>query len=107
MVLTKGEQTRHSLLWTPYFSWKYGHHRHHSHHASLERDEVYVPRTRADLGIPPLSSPNGKNGEKGVAQQANDRDEYFGDTPAYTLYTLVRQQLFAFEAYPRESHESI
>ncbi|KAJ7436439.1 hypothetical protein FB451DRAFT_1307487 [Mycena latifolia] len=43
----------HSLLWTPYFSWKISHHRHHISHASMERDEVYVPKTRSDLVIPP------------------------------------------------------
>ncbi|KAJ7911815.1 fatty acid desaturase-domain-containing protein [Mycena leptocephala] len=43
----------HSFLWTPYFSWKISHHRHHISHASMERDEVYVPNTRSDLGIPP------------------------------------------------------
>lgn len=93
-------QTLHSLLWTPYFSWKYGHHRHHSNHASLERDEVYVPRTRADLGIPPPRA----SGEAGAGHKEGeiDWDEYFGDTPAYTLFELVRQQLFAFEAYLRK-----
>uniref|UniRef100_A0A3Q7J803 Fatty acid desaturase domain-containing protein n=1 Tax=Solanum lycopersicum TaxID=4081 RepID=A0A3Q7J803_SOLLC len=29
---------------TPYFSWKYTHHRHHSNSSSLEHDEVYMPR---------------------------------------------------------------
>ena len=49
---------------------------------------MYVPKTRADLGIPPAGDDEGF-----------DWDEYFGDTPAYTLFMLVRQQLFAFEAY--------
>ncbi|KAI0634237.1 fatty acid desaturase-domain-containing protein [Trametes polyzona] len=82
----------HSLLWTPYFSWKFGHHRHHSNHGSMEKDEVYVPKTRAELGIPPAG--DGEGDDEGF-----DWDEYFGDTPAYTLFMLVRQQLFAFEAY--------
>ncbi|OBZ76517.1 Delta(12) fatty acid desaturase [Grifola frondosa] len=56
-------------------------------HASMERDEVYVPKTRSDLGIP-LES------EHGI-----DYDEYFGDTPIYTLFMLVRQQVLAFPAY--------
>ncbi|KAI0827411.1 fatty acid desaturase-domain-containing protein [Trametes gibbosa] len=77
----------HSLLWTPFFSWKYGHHRHHSNHASIEKDEVYVPKTREDLGIP------------SDAAEEFDWEEHFGDTPIYTLYMLIRQQLFAFEAY--------
>ncbi|OJT06852.1 Delta(12) fatty acid desaturase [Trametes pubescens] len=78
----------HSILWTPYFSWKISHHRHHCNHASMERDEVYVPKTRSDLGIPE------EDGHTKI-----DYDEYLGDTPIYTLFTLVRQQLLAFPAY--------
>jgi hypothetical protein len=80
-------QITHTFLWTPYFSWKISHHRHHCSHASMERDEVYVPKTRTDLGLPPKTSPE------------IDYSDYFGDTPIYTLYTLVRQQLLAFPAY--------
>ncbi|EKM52308.1 uncharacterized protein PHACADRAFT_260620 [Phanerochaete carnosa HHB-10118-sp] len=76
----------HSLLWTPYFSWRISHHRHHMNHASMEKDEVYTPKTREDLGIPSCA-------------EKIDWDENFGDTPIYTLYMLLRQQLFAFEAY--------
>ncbi|KAJ7450221.1 fatty acid desaturase-domain-containing protein [Mycena latifolia] len=76
----------HSLLWTPYFSWKISHHRHHISHASMERDEVYVPQTRSDLGIPPVGA-------------HIDYEEIFGDTPLFTLFMLVRQQLLAFPAY--------
>uniref|UniRef100_D8Q6U0 Fatty acid desaturase domain-containing protein n=1 Tax=Schizophyllum commune (strain H4-8 / FGSC 9210) TaxID=578458 RepID=D8Q6U0_SCHCM len=78
----------HTLLWTPYFSWKISHHRHHSNHASMERDEVYVPKTRAELGLPPAHE-----------ARAIDYDEILGDTPLYTLFMLVRQQLVAFPAY--------
>ncbi|KAL0071161.1 hypothetical protein AAF712_001721 [Marasmius tenuissimus] len=75
----------HTALWTPYFSWKISHHRHHCTHASMERDEVYVPKTRKELGIP--------------RQEPIDYDEIFGDTPVYTLFMLIRQQLLAFPAY--------
>ena len=57
----------------------------------MERDEVYVPKIRSDLGIPKESD-----------GAEIDYDEYFGDTPIYTLYMLVRQQLLAFPAYLRE-----
>ncbi|KAF4576273.1 hypothetical protein EYR36_001129 [Pleurotus pulmonarius] len=77
----------HSALWTPYFSWKISHHRHHSNHASMERDEVYVPKTRSDLGIPLEDSGH------------IDYEDYFGDTPIYTLFMLIRQQVLAFPAY--------
>ncbi len=56
----------------------------------MERDEVYVPKTRSDLGLP-------KGGD-----QRLDYDEVFGDTPVYTLFMLIRQQLLAFPAYLRE-----
>ena len=82
-------QVTHTFLWTPYFSWRISHHRHHSNHASMERDEVYVPKTREDLGIP--EKPNDEI----------DWDEIFGDTPIYTLYMLIRQQVLAFPAYLR------
>ncbi|TRM66555.1 fatty acid desaturase-domain-containing protein [Schizophyllum amplum] len=78
----------HTFLWTPYFSWKISHHRHHSNHASMERDEVYVPRTRTDLGLPPASEAH-----------PVDYEEILGDTPLYTLFMLVRQQVLAFPAY--------
>lgn len=53
----------------------------------MERDEVYVPKTRSDLNIPKLPSHD------------IDWDDFFGDTPIYTLYMLLRQQLLAFPAY--------
>lgn len=56
----------------------------------MENDEVYVPKSRSDLGIPP------------PAESAPDFEDYFGDTPLYTLFTLIRQQLLAFPAYLRK-----
>jgi omega-6 fatty acid desaturase (delta-12 desaturase) len=56
----------------------------------MERDEVYVPKTREDLGI--SEGPN----------EEIHWDEIFGDTPIYTLYMLIRQQVLAFPAYLRE-----
>lgn len=55
----------------------------------MERDEVYVPKTRSDLGLP-------KEGDPKL-----DYEEILGDTPIYTLYMLVRQQVLAFPAYLR------
>lgn len=81
----------HTFLWTPYFSWRISHHRHHSNHASMERDEVYVPKTRNDLGIPQNAT-------------SIDYEEYFGDTPIFTLFMLLRQQLLAFPAYLSKSY---
>lgn len=56
----------------------------------MERDEVYVPKTREDLSIP--------DEEPG---KTIDYSEIFGDTPLYTLFMLIRQQVLAFPAYLR------
>jgi hypothetical protein len=56
----------------------------------MERDEVYVPKTREDLGIP--DKPH----------EEIEWNEFFSDTPIYTLYMLIRQQLAGFPAYLRE-----
>jgi hypothetical protein len=53
--------------------------------------KVYVPKTRSDLGVPQEKSGH-----------TIDYDEILGDTPLYTLFMLVRQQLLAFPAYLRE-----
>ena len=53
----------------------------------MERDEVYVPETRSDLGIPNAPPENVQ------------WEEIFDDAPLYTLYMLVRRQLLAFPAY--------
>ncbi|KAI7737132.1 hypothetical protein M8C21_026800 [Ambrosia artemisiifolia] len=38
----------HSLLLTPYFSFKYSHQSHHAHNNSIEYDEVWIPKRKAD-----------------------------------------------------------
>lgn len=55
----------------------------------MERDEAYVPKTRIDLGIPANATPS-------------DLAEFFEDAPLYNLVMLIRQQIFAFDAYLRK-----
>ncbi|CAN0927661.1 Delta(12)-fatty-acid desaturase FAD2 [Linum grandiflorum] len=40
----------HSALLSPYFSWKHSHRRHHSNSGSLERDELYIPSKKTEIG---------------------------------------------------------
>ncbi|CAL5052672.1 unnamed protein product [Urochloa decumbens] len=39
----------HTALLVPNFSWKHSHRRHHANSASLDRDEVFVPRRKHEL----------------------------------------------------------
>ncbi len=52
----------------------------------MEKYEAYVPKTRSDLGIPANAT-------------EHDFHELLGDTPIYTMFMLIRQQICAFDAY--------
>ena len=52
----------------------------------MERDETYVPKTRSNLGIAPNAT-------------QTEIEHLFEDAPLYTLFMLIRQQVFAFDAY--------
>lgn len=80
----------HTVLWTPYFSWRVTHYRHHTHTGSMERDDAYRPKTLSEI----------------VAEEHQhgslDWDELLGDTPAFMLAMLIFRQLVAYPAHMRE-----
>lgn len=53
----------------------------------MERDELWIPATKSDLKIP-----ESHHGDHNV-------EEYLGDTPVFTLLTLIGQQLIGFPMY--------
>ncbi|KIJ36992.1 hypothetical protein M422DRAFT_232190 [Sphaerobolus stellatus SS14] len=77
----------HSFLLTPYFSWRYSHHTHHTYIASMEKDNFGIPDTRSDLSLP---------SEK---HQSVSYSEFFEDTPMFNLLYLVGRQIIGFPAY--------
>ncbi|KAI5962927.1 uncharacterized protein KGF55_002719 [Candida pseudojiufengensis] len=74
----------HSYLLVPYFSWKFSHSKHHKATGHLTRDMVFVPKTKEEFL---------KN--RGV----EDLDDLLGDSPIYSLLTLIFQQSFGWIAY--------
>ena len=44
----------HSFVLVPYHSWRISHARHHAGTGHMKRDEVFVPKTRAERGLAPL-----------------------------------------------------
>lgn len=76
----------HSALLVPYFSWKISHGKHHKATGHLERDMVFVPKTR-DAYASRLGS------------YAHELSELMEETPIATAMTLVGQQLIGWLYY--------
>jgi hypothetical protein len=56
------------------------------YHASMEKDELWVPPTKSDSDI-------------NTPAERLDLDKYFGDMPLYTLVGLLFQQFVGLPAY--------
>lgn len=85
----------HTLLLVPYHPWRISHAMHHAHTGHAERDEVFVPPTRASFNLPK----HGDASIKKVSKRGEQLDELLEDAPAYRLYRLVIQQLGGWPAY--------
>ena len=76
----------HSALLVPFFSWKLSHSMHHKATGNVERDMVFVPRTREQHATR-------------VGKLAHELAELTEETPLYTLLNLVGQQVIGWQNY--------
>lgn len=76
----------HSALLVPFFSWKLSHSAHHKATGNMDRDMVFVPRTRE------------KHATR-VGRLAHELAELTEETPLYTLLSLVGQQVIGWQNY--------
>jgi len=76
----------HSSLLVPYFSWQISHSKHHKATGHMERDMVFVPRTREQHA-------------SRLGRLAHELSELSEETPIYTLLMLVLQQLVGWPNY--------
>ena len=76
----------HTSLLVPYFSWKISHGKHHKATGHMERDMVFVPKTKAEYC----------SRRSYLFQQL---DELTEETPIATAVHLVSQQLFGWPMY--------
>lgn len=76
----------HSALLVPYFSWQLSHSMHHKATGNMERDMVFVPRTREQQA-------------SRLRKMAHELGELTEETPIYTLFMLILQQLFGWPNY--------
>ncbi|KAH6615493.1 delta-12 acyl-CoA desaturase [Chaetomium sp. MPI-SDFR-AT-0129] len=76
----------HSALLVPYFSWQLSHSKHHKATGNMERDMVFVPRTRDQFA-------------SRVGRLVHEISELTEETPIYTLIHLLGQQLIGWWNY--------
>ena len=76
----------HSALLVPYFSWKISHGKHHKATGNVERDMVFVPKTREQYA-------------SRLGHLAHEIHELTEETPIATAYHLISQQLAGWLVY--------
>jgi omega-6 fatty acid desaturase (delta-12 desaturase) len=76
----------HSALLVPYFSWKISHGKHHKATGNMERDMVFVPKTREVFATR-------------IGKFIHELDELTEETPIATLLHSVGQQLLGWPMY--------
>ena len=76
----------HSALLVPYFSWKISHGKHHKATGNLERDMVFVPKSREEYASK-------------IGYYAHELSELMEETPIMTAGTMIGQQLVGWLLY--------
>ncbi|KAI4086490.1 MAG: hypothetical protein LQ344_007503 [Seirophora lacunosa] len=76
----------HSALLVPYFSWKISHGKHHKATGHLERDMVFVPKTRDEYA-------------SNIGYYAHELSELMEETPLVTAGSMLGQQLVGWPLY--------
>ncbi|RYP17420.1 hypothetical protein DL765_004550 [Monosporascus sp. GIB2] len=76
----------HSSLLVPYFSWKISHGKHHKATGHMERDMVFVPKTREERA-------------SRLGKLAHELSELGEETPIVTFINLLGQQLIGWPNY--------
>lgn len=76
----------HSALLVPYFSWKISHGKHHKATGNVERDMVFVPKTREQYATK-------------VGKLVHELTELMEETPIATAGDLLGQQLAGWPLY--------
>jgi len=76
----------HSALLVPYFSWKISHGKHHKATGNMERDMVFLPRTREEHATR-------------TGAVLHEMHELMEETPIYTAVSLLVQQLGGWPMY--------
>ncbi|KAF8158342.1 delta-12 fatty acid desaturase protein [Crassisporium funariophilum] len=72
----------HSALGVPFHAWRITHAKHHASTGHMTQDQVFVPSTRSDLGLPPFNPAQGDIlGSRVTEEVKKELWEAIGDSP--------------------------
>ncbi|KAI0755080.1 fatty acid desaturase-domain-containing protein [Daedaleopsis nitida] len=90
----------HSALGVPYHAWRITHAKHHASTAHMTQDQVYVPRTRSELGLPEFDATKENLAGSSVAEEVQkELWDAVGDSPIGAIYGSLRYLLAGWPAY--------
>jgi omega-6 fatty acid desaturase (delta-12 desaturase) len=89
----------HSALFVPYHSWRISHGRHHAATGHLTRDEVFVPKTRKELGYPEVKEEGEILGLNISILRQQEMREALRESPLGVLCSVFTYQVFGFPLY--------
>ncbi|KAF8926818.1 delta-12 desaturase [Dissophora ornata] len=82
----------HTLLLVPYHSWRISHSKHHKATGHMTKDQVFVPRTRKQVGLPAKDA-------SAVVEDEVETTHLEEEAPIVTLFWMVIQFVFGWPAY--------
>jgi omega-6 fatty acid desaturase (delta-12 desaturase) len=90
----------HSALGVPYHSWRITHAKHHAQTSHLTGDQVFVPKTRSERGLP-ARNPEKENleGSKVSIDVQEELWEALGDAPLAPIVWLTAQFALGWPLY--------
>jgi omega-6 fatty acid desaturase (delta-12 desaturase) len=90
----------HSSLGVPYHSWRITHAKHHASTGHMTQDQVFVPHTRSQLGLPPLN-PEKEDliGSRISEDVKRELWEALGDSPIGAVIGSAKYLLGGWPAY--------
>jgi len=91
----------HSALLVPYHSWRISHAQHHAATCHMTRDQVFVPKTRSQRGLPALPANASKRERDGALPPSlyEKMDDLLEDAPLWNFINLCLQQLLGWPLY--------
>ncbi|GAO49951.1 hypothetical protein G7K_4087-t1 [Saitoella complicata NRRL Y-17804] len=85
----------HSFLLVPYFSWKFSHGTHHKNTGNLDRDMVFVPKSKSEK----IANKGANPAEFAEEHNENGFLHLVEETPLATFSNVLVQQLFGWPMY--------